>query len=255
MAAACARSSGEPPGLAFCPGRYRIELPRLRIDGQASLCRVLPHHPAKLNAQQEWSTLGALTRLQQSRLSDLPRRMAAKFQFAGTVISLRRAGGVEAIKAVETEAGQPNGDELQMLIADMENEEQRLMVQRMACAKEQLKDTREFLILGTVLGMLIAMLHRSPRSTPTIRRSRLARSSPRGCSSPALVAATFFGFSHPAFPSVFPPVPPALPSYPAALGPVTSPASLSVHSRIVMLLRGRSLYPLRLHHRVWVDHC
>jgi hypothetical protein len=39
------------------------------------------------------------------------------------------------------------------------------------------------------------------------------------------------------------------------LGPVTSPASLSVHSRIVMLLRGRSLYPLRLHHRVWVDHC
>src|SRR5712671_2494440 len=37
-------------------------------------------------------------------------------------------------------------------------------------------------------------------------------------------------FSDPAFPSVFPPVPPALPSYPAALGPATSPASLSVHS-------------------------
>src|SRR5271167_1266639 len=37
-------------------------------------------------------------------------------------------------------------------------------------------------------------------------------------------------FSDPAFPSVFLPVPPALPSYPAALGPATSPASLSVHS-------------------------
>jgi hypothetical protein len=31
--------------------------------------------------------------------------------------------------------------------------------------------------------------------TPTVRRSRLGRISPRGCSSPALVAATFFGSS------------------------------------------------------------
>src|SRR5580704_7955306 len=37
-------------------------------------------------------------------------------------------------------------------------------------------------------------------------------------------------FSDPAFPSAFPPVLPALPSYPAALGPATSPAWLSVHS-------------------------
>src|ERR1700688_747688 len=37
-------------------------------------------------------------------------------------------------------------------------------------------------------------------------------------------------FSDPAFPSAFPPAPPALLSYPAALGPATSPASLSVHS-------------------------
>src|SRR6266852_9408404 len=37
-------------------------------------------------------------------------------------------------------------------------------------------------------------------------------------------------FSDPAFPSVFPPVLPALPSYPAAPGPVTSHASTSVHS-------------------------
>jgi PAS domain S-box-containing protein len=116
----------------------------------------------RLNAQQEWSTLGALTldnRLQQSRLPDLSRLMAAKFQFAERVISLRRTGGVEAaIKAVQTEASQPNGDELQVLIANMENEERRLMVERVAHAKEQLKDTRELLILGTVLGMLIAIV-------------------------------------------------------------------------------------------------
>src|SRR3989442_15800381 len=37
-------------------------------------------------------------------------------------------------------------------------------------------------------------------------------------------------FSDPAFPSAFPPVPPALPSYPAAPGPATSPASMAVHS-------------------------
>src|SRR5882672_7287951 len=37
-------------------------------------------------------------------------------------------------------------------------------------------------------------------------------------------------FSDPAFPSAFPPVLPALPSYPAAPGPATSHASTSVHS-------------------------
>src|SRR5580693_2557384 len=37
-------------------------------------------------------------------------------------------------------------------------------------------------------------------------------------------------FSDPAFPSAFPPVLPALPSYPAALGPATSSASISLHS-------------------------
>jgi CHASE3 domain sensor protein len=54
------------------------------------------------------------------------------------VIGLRRAGGAEAaIEAVQTEPSQPNGDELQMLIANAENEERRLMVQRIAHAKEQ----------------------------------------------------------------------------------------------------------------------
>src|SRR5580693_4002632 len=40
----------------------------------------------------------------------------------------------------------------------------------------------------------------------------------------------------PAFPSVPPPTPPVLPSYPAALGPATSPASMSVHSSFAELL-------------------
>jgi CHASE3 domain sensor protein len=81
------------------------------------------------NAQEDWSTLGALTlnnRLPQSRLPDLFSLMAAKFRFAERVISLRRAGGVgPAIKAVQTEVNQPIADELQMLIANMESEEQR----------------------------------------------------------------------------------------------------------------------------------
>src|ERR1700731_1135337 len=37
-------------------------------------------------------------------------------------------------------------------------------------------------------------------------------------------------FSDPAFPLVFPPVPPARPSYPVGLGLAASPASMSVHS-------------------------
>jgi PAS domain S-box-containing protein len=117
---------------------------------------------SRRNAQQEWSTLAALTqdnRLQQSRLPDLSRLMAARFQYAERVISLRRTGGVEAtIKAAQTEASQPNGDKLQILMAGMENEERRLMVERIAQAKDQLKLTRELLILGTVLGVLIALV-------------------------------------------------------------------------------------------------
>lgn len=36
--------------MAFCPWRYRIELPRLRIDGRSNLCRVLPRHSVKCPA-------------------------------------------------------------------------------------------------------------------------------------------------------------------------------------------------------------
>src|SRR6266536_5389354 len=39
-------------------------------------------------------------------------------------------------------------------------------------------------------------------------------------------------FSDPAFPSAFPPVPPALPSYPVAPGPLPSSASMLVHSSL-----------------------
>src|ERR1700758_5451114 len=43
-------------------------------------------------------------------------------------------------------------------------------------------------------------------------------------------------FSDPAFPSVFPPVPLALSSYPVASGPTSSAASMSVHSSFRELL-------------------
>ena len=58
-------------------------------------------------------------------------------------------------------------------------------------------------------------LHCSPRSTPTVRRSRLGRRHVRD----AFLLSSLLPHSDPVFPSVSPPVPPALLSYPAATGP------------------------------------
>ena len=50
-----------------------------------------------------------------------------------------------------------------------------------------------------------------------------------------------YGLLWTGFPSAFPPVLPALPSYPAALGPATSPASLPVRSSFQNCYASRSI--------------
>jgi PAS domain S-box-containing protein len=115
---------------------------------------------SQLIAEQKEATIGNLTidnRLQQSRLPDLARLTAAKIQFAEMVINLRRAHGFEpAANAIRSGAGQRIMDEFQTLMGKMQDEELRLLALRFADAKRRLSHTKNVLMLGTLLGLLIA---------------------------------------------------------------------------------------------------
>jgi PAS domain S-box-containing protein len=94
---------------------------------------------------------------QQRQLSALESLAAQKIQRAEMVISLRRAQGFEAAaNAIQSGRGQRIMDEFQGVVRKLQDEELRLLVLRNANAKRRLGQTKTVLILGTVLGLLIA---------------------------------------------------------------------------------------------------
>jgi PAS domain S-box-containing protein len=128
----------------------------------------------RLRAQRNVATIGGLTTdngLQQSRIPDLERLTAAKFQFGEMIIDLNRAHGFgAAADAIRTGAGQTIMDEFHTLVRSIEDEELRLLEQRNANAKLYLKQTKIILLLGTLLGVLIA-----GAAGWTVRRDAAAR--------------------------------------------------------------------------------
>jgi PAS domain S-box-containing protein len=95
--------------------------------------------------------------VQQRQFPILDRLAAREIQLADEVISLRQTKGLEAVFAViQSGAGQQILDEYREVIREMQDEEQRLLVLRDADAKRGLRQTKTVLILGTVLGLLIA---------------------------------------------------------------------------------------------------
>jgi PAS domain S-box-containing protein len=94
---------------------------------------------------------------QQSRLPALEKLIGQKIQFGETVIGLRRTTGLEAAAtAVQTGPGQQIMDDFQQVLREMQDEELRLLVQRDADAERHVGQTQTVLILGTILGMLVA---------------------------------------------------------------------------------------------------
>jgi PAS domain S-box-containing protein len=143
---------------------------RSAMDGVGSSCRgfvltgadsyVESCHAKMLVARHRAAMVGSLTldnRLQQSRLPELNRLTVANFQSAEMVINLRRSRGIDAaVEAMRSGAVQGTMDEFQTLVREMQEEEQRLMVQRIADAARRLKQTKIVLLVGTLLGLLIA---------------------------------------------------------------------------------------------------
>jgi diguanylate cyclase (GGDEF)-like protein/PAS domain S-box-containing protein len=121
----------------------------------------LAYHENIENAAQAEKAVRDLTvdnSVQQVRLPALERLIAEKIQFADDVIGLRRTSGLAAAgDAIRTGWGQEIMDEIENTVHEMEDEELRLLVLRNADAKHRLEQTKTVLILGTLLGILIAV--------------------------------------------------------------------------------------------------
>jgi PAS domain S-box-containing protein len=118
------------------------------------------YHASLLSAGQYEATVRNLTLdnpKQQHRLPVLERLAAEKIQFAEMVINLRRAKGLKAAAhAIEGGLDQRSMDEFQGIVRDLQDEELRLLPLRNADVKRRLGQTKTTLILGTILGLLIA---------------------------------------------------------------------------------------------------
>ena len=95
--------------------------------------------------------------LQQSRLPALAGLAAENIQDAETIIHLRRVQGQKAaIAAIETSRNQQAMDEFQALTGKLQSEEISLRTLRLTATEQHLSQARIILIVGTLLGMLIA---------------------------------------------------------------------------------------------------
>jgi PAS domain S-box-containing protein len=94
---------------------------------------------------------------QQRSITTVVRLADQRIQFAQSVIDLRRSKGEEAAAdSVRAADGERMMGEFQEAVHQMQQEEQRLLPLRDADAKRQVTQTKVVLILGTVLGLLVA---------------------------------------------------------------------------------------------------
>jgi PAS domain S-box-containing protein len=119
------------------------------------------YHANILRAEQHQTIIGHPTMdnsEQQRRIVTLERLVAQKIQFSERVTGLRRAKGFEAAaEAIRSGQGQRIMDELQKVVREMREEELRLLALRNDEAKRRLGQTKTVLILGSILGLLIAV--------------------------------------------------------------------------------------------------
>ncbi len=117
-------------------------------------------HDAIARVEQTESNIGNLTvdnATQQRNMPNLVRLGDQNIQFAEAMIALRREKGMEAAaEAVRGGEGARIMGEFQGVVQRMEAEESQLLVLREAEAQRRLLQTKAILIIGTVLGLLIA---------------------------------------------------------------------------------------------------
>ena len=110
---------------------------------------------------------------QQRRVPVLRELLAQKIQFSESVIDLRRAKGMEAAAAVIGDGPrQQITGEIQDLVLGMQDEERRLLGVRNAGATRQLEHTKILLALGSLVGLLIAVIAEWSVRRENVKRGR-----------------------------------------------------------------------------------
>lgn len=94
---------------------------------------------------------------QQGRLPALEKLVAQQIGDAELIIGLRRTQGLEAAAdAMRNGPGQQIGNDFQAGVRQLQDEELRLLGLRNDDAKQRLPQAKSVMVLGTVLGLLIA---------------------------------------------------------------------------------------------------
>jgi diguanylate cyclase (GGDEF)-like protein/PAS domain S-box-containing protein len=94
---------------------------------------------------------------QQRRIPELEKLGAQRIHLVQSVIDVRQMKGLDAaVEAAQRGDGQQIVEDYRALIHTMQDEELRLLALRNADAARRLNQTRNFLLLGTLLGVLIA---------------------------------------------------------------------------------------------------
>jgi len=119
-----------------------------------------PYRDTILRSEQEETIIRNLTvdnPIQQRQIQILERLADKNVQYAEKAIGLRRTKGLEAAtELIRNGEGQRIMGDYREVIGAMQEEELRLLVLRNADAKRRLSQAKTFLILGTLLGLLIA---------------------------------------------------------------------------------------------------
>ena len=113
-----------------------------------------------LKAEQDQATIRTLTAdnpAQQNHFPTIETLASERIAHADTVIGLRRNEGLDAaIAAIDRDPEDQVNDEFQAVVDKMQDEELRLLAIRMEATDRDRDQTRMILIIGTLLGVLIA---------------------------------------------------------------------------------------------------
>jgi PAS domain S-box-containing protein len=129
------------------------------LSGEESFLR--SYREAVRQAAKDEAALGVLTAdnpMQQRQLALLEEVTEREIRLASLVNDGRRAKGLDgAVEAMAEGPAQPTIDELQTIVHVMQGEELRLLVLRDDAAQRSVRQTRSILVLGTLMGLLIAI--------------------------------------------------------------------------------------------------
>ena len=118
------------------------------------------YHSSRSRAAQDQAALRGLTvdnAQTQRQLRALEQLVAQEIQEAERVIALRQGQGMEAAAGVlRGEGGQSREEALHAAVLQLQGEERRLLELRSEDARRRLGQSRSVLVLGTLLGLLIA---------------------------------------------------------------------------------------------------